>query len=560
MNKKHTIIITALSVAAVLLVLLVSTRLWFRADLSANKSWTISPVSKKLADEIPDQVHITYFISDKLKQLAPFPGEIEDIINEYVSFSHGKISFTGRDPSKENLETRMRELGFPPQEIRTMEKDQASFINVYSGILIEYEDRADTLPFAFRLDTLEYDLTSRILGLIREKEKTIGVIIGDAEKTLEGTGQNAGYQFLQQYLGSAGYKTRAITPEELIPDNLTELFVLGGAQTLDDWMLYQIDRYIQTGGKVYFALNATNVEMSYYGVEARKIEDKGLLAMVRSYGVEVESSLVLDESALAMPLPGSNQGGGIQIIRLQAYPFYVHVLPQYGNPENPITSRFAGADLYWANPLKINAPKDIEAAPLFTSTEFAWLETDGFVIDPQQSFQFIKEKEATTGVKILAAALSGTFPRYWRDKPKPAREGSGEELPDMPPTASPSRIVVVGNANAAFDFSMGNIDFSNPRGASIAQEQPNLDFIVQTATWLGNDDDIITIRNRAPLAGRLDAVIDDEERLAAFVFARILCVFITPLIVLAAGIILASRRKKQSQLQSQSHKEKDNGI
>jgi ABC-type uncharacterized transport system involved in gliding motility auxiliary subunit len=551
-NKKRTIIITILSVAAIVLALLVSTRLWFRADLSANKSWTISPVSKKLADEIPDQVHITYFISDKLKQLSPFPGEIEDIINEYVSFSRGKISFTERDPSKENLEDRMRELGFPAQEIRTMEKDQASFINVYSGILIEYEDRSDTLPFAFRLDTLEYDLTGRILGLIREKEKLIGVIIGDASKTLEGTGQNAGYQFLQQQLTLAGYKTRAITPEEIIPDNITELFVLGGTATLDDWMLYQIDRYIQSGGKVYFALNSTDIEMTYYGVQVQKPEDAGLLSMARLYGVDVQQAIVLDESALPTPLPATAQNG-IQIIRLRAYPFYVHVLPENGNPDNPVTARFAGADLYWANPLVLNPPEGVEAAPLFTSTEYAWLETEDFVVDPQQALQFIKEREATGGKKILAASLSGTFPSYWRDKPKPLREGASEELPDMPEQATPSRIVVVGNANAAFDFSMGNIDFTNPRGASIAAEQPNLDFIVQTADWLSNDDDIITIRNRAPLAGRLDSIIDENERLAAFALARIVCVIIIPLIVLAAGIMLAYHRKKQSQSFSENN-------
>lgn len=555
MNKKQTIVITILSILAILLALLVSTRLWFRSDLSANKSWTISPVSKKLGLEIPDQVRVTYFVSDKLKQLYTFPGEIEDIINEYVSFSRGKISFTERDPSKENLETKMREMGFPAQEIRTMEKDQASFINVYSGILIEYEDRTDTLPFAYRLDTLEYDLTGRILSLIREKEKIIGVIIGDAAKTLEGTNQNAGYQFLQQHLISAGYKTRAITPEEIIPDNLAELFVLGGTDTLDDWTLYQIDRYIQTGGKVYFALNSTNIEMSYYGPQAQKAVDRGLLALAKSYGVDVQSAIVLDESALPMPLPGTAQGG-IQIIRLQAYPFYIHVLPQNGNPENPITSRFAGADLYWANPLVLNAPEGVEALPLFTTTEYAWLETDEFVIDPQQSFQFTKEQGATGGVKILAAALSGTFPSYWRDRPKPLREGSDETLPDMPSRTTPSRIVVVGNANSAFDFSMGNIDFANPRGASIAAEQPNLDFIVQAADWLGNDDDIIAIRSRAPLAGRLDTIIDENERLASFALARLLCVFIVPFIVLAVAIMLAYRRKKQSQ----SFKEGDDAL
>jgi ABC-type uncharacterized transport system involved in gliding motility auxiliary subunit len=120
MNKKQTIIITILSVVALFLALLVSSRLWFRLDLSANKSWTLSNVSRTLGAEIPDEVHITYFVSDKLKTLSNFPADIEDFINEYVSYGGGKISFSERDPAKDNLENKMRELGFPAQQIRTV--------------------------------------------------------------------------------------------------------------------------------------------------------------------------------------------------------------------------------------------------------------------------------------------------------------------------------------------------------------------------------------------------------------------------------------------------------
>ncbi|MDR2864763.1 MAG: GldG family protein [Spirochaetaceae bacterium] len=542
MNKKQTTIITVLSLVIILLILLISVRLWFRVDMSKNKSWTISRVSKNLALEIPDQVRITYFVSDKLKKLYSFPSEIEDLINEYVSYSGGKINFVERDPSKDNLDQKMQELGFPAQQVRATEKDQASFINVYSGILIEYENRSEALPFVFRMDTLEYDLTSRIRALVREKEKTIGLIIGDALKTVDRE-----YRYMERYLSLAGYKIRSIPIDGMIPENLTGLFVIGGTETLDDWMLYQIDRFIQTGGKIYFALNSVDININYE-FSAKEAQDKGILAMLASYGVSVEQTLVLDQSALPIPQP-SSMSGGLQIISLAPYPFYVHILSQNSNPDHPITSRFAGADLYWANPLELNAPENVEAVPLFTTSERAWLETKDFAVDPQQSFLFANEAEQTRGVKILAAALSGKFPSYWKDKPAPVREGSDEDLPAMPEAASEARIVVVGNAGSAFDFSMGNIDFINN---NFAGEQPNLEFLAQTADWLGNDDDIISIRNRAPLTGRLDKIIDPEERFAAYALARIFCTVIMPLAVLIFGIGFAYRRKKQSRANKES--------
>jgi len=543
MNKKNqTVVITVISLLIVLFAFMLSTRLWFRLDLTKNRSWTISKVSKNLKNEIPEQVRITYFVTDKLKKLYSFPAEIEDLIGEYVSFSAGKITFVEHDPAKENLIAKMQELGFPAQEIRVLEKDEASFSNVYTGILIEYENRHDTLPFVFKLDTLEYDITKRILSLVREKEKNLGVIIGDTGKTLERE-----YGYLNETLQGAGYKVRGISLEEIIPDDLTELFVLGGAASLDDWNLYQIDRYIQNGGKVYFALNSTVINTSDYGVSAKPLEDKGLLAMVKSYGAQIKSALVLDKSSLAMPVPQNL--GIIQITNLVPYPFYVHILTENCNGSHPVSSGFNSADLYWPNPVILEEIDSVSAEPLFTTTDEAWLQTRNFDINPQTGSPFAAERKSTTGKKVLAAALSGKFPSYYRDKPKPSRKGSETELPALPEEAAETRIIVIGNAGTPYDFSMGNIDF---RRNSFAQEQTNLNFIVQAADWLGNDDDVISIRSRVAVTGRLDRITDKEKRAGSIFIARTTSMIIAPVIVLAAGILLAQRRRRRGRGEEQN--------
>jgi len=542
-KRTQTVIITIITLLIVLCAFMLSTRLWFRADLTKNKSWTISAVSKNLKNEIPDQVRITYYVTDRLKKLYPFPAEIEDLIEEYVSFSGGKITFTEHDPAKENLLSRMQELGFPSQQIQVLENDQASFSNVYSGILIEYQNRYETLPFVFKLDTLEYDITKRILGLVDQKEKNVGIIIGDTGKTLDRE-----YGYLNETLKGAGYNPRLISLEEVFPDDLSEIFVLGGAATLEDWTLYQLDRFIQNGGKVYFALNSTEVNTSPYGIGAKPIPDKGLLAMVASYGAQVDPSLVLDVSSLAMPVPQSF--GAIQVTSMMPYPFYVHVQAQNGNSENPISSGFNGADLYWPNPITLRPPDSVSAVPLFTTTDDAWLETKtnpqtkSFDIDPQTGGKFDSERAATKGKEILAAALSGKFPSYFKDKPKPFKEGSDVTLPDMPKETAESRIVVVGNAGMPYDFSMGNIDFLSNR---FANEQPNLNFIVQAADWLGGDDDVIAIRSRVAVTGHLDKIADPEKRIGAFIIARTASMAVAPIIVLLIGIVVAHRRKRRGQ-------------
>ncbi|MDR3019434.1 MAG: GldG family protein, partial [Treponema sp.] len=180
MNKKQTTIIAILSVTVFLLALLVSGRFWFRLDFTKNKSNTISKVSRNLRNDIPDPVNITYYLSNRLRTVIPIPGEIEDTLREYAAYSRGKIVLTVRDPVKAGLTMVVEELGLQPRQVQTVEQDQASLVTVYSGIVIEYLDKIEVLPWVISTDTLEYDLTSRIRAMVMDTERWIGVIIGDS--------------------------------------------------------------------------------------------------------------------------------------------------------------------------------------------------------------------------------------------------------------------------------------------------------------------------------------------------------------------------------------------
>jgi ABC-type uncharacterized transport system involved in gliding motility auxiliary subunit len=85
--------------------------------------------------------------------------------------------------------------------------------------------------------------------------------------------------------------------------------------------------------------------------------------------------------------------------------------------------------------------------------------------------------------------------------------------------------------------------FLNVTGA-----QRNLDFLLQAADWLGNDDDIIGIRNRESRDGRLDLIIDPEKRAAAMQSVQFINVILTPLMVVLAGIFIAIRRRAKSRI------------
>jgi gliding-associated putative ABC transporter substrate-binding component GldG len=515
-------------VIALILGLLISRRLWFRLDLTKNKAYTISQVSRNLAGEIPDQVQITYFVSDKLSSIHPMPGEIEDLLREYAAYSRGKIRFTRQDPAKVGMAQAVEQMGIQPRQIQSVEQDEATFSTVYTGIVIEYLDQVEVLPWVFALDTLEYDVSSRIRSMVRESAREVGILVGDADKQW-----TSDYGYLNQVFVQAGYRVRVLSPGEEISDVLPVLFVLGGVEELDPWALYRIDWYIQNGGKALFAVEGVFVDAKG-SLETKVKEDGGLLAMIASYGAVVRPEMVLDRSALTLQYQTASPNGALQF-RIIRYPHWIGVLAENGNVQHPVTSGFGGVDLFWASPLELNPPDSVEGDILFSTTPDGWLMTKDFSANPDAVYLFEMEEPDTRGSKILAAALSGKFPSWFRDKPKPSREGSEEELPELPSETKDSRIVVVGDADMATTL----IQMTQGQGGQ------NLDFMLKTADWLGNDDDIIGIRSRQPQAGRLDRIIDPEERLKAMGFSQILNVALIPLGVVVLGIVRSLKRRKK---------------
>ena len=175
MNNKIKQIILLVLVSALFVVIgLNSTRFFKRLDLTENKSFTISDVSKDIISTIPGNVQITYFLSDKIRNITPVAAEIEDLLYEYSANSRGHVAVTVLDPLKTNTGKKAENLGVQAQQIEVYEKNEQSFAMVYSGITVQYLDQVETIPFIINLETLEYEITYKIRKLVENLNTKIG--------------------------------------------------------------------------------------------------------------------------------------------------------------------------------------------------------------------------------------------------------------------------------------------------------------------------------------------------------------------------------------------------
>ncbi|MDR0601968.1 MAG: GldG family protein, partial [Treponema sp.] len=384
MTRRQTDALTFLALLAFFLALLASGRLGLRFDLTRDRAYTLSPVSRNLYTEIEDEVRITYYVSGRLRAASPVPRTIEDMLAEYAVSSHGRITLAVRDPAGTNLTEHVEAMGIRPRRMEITEKDGLALAAVYTGIVIEYLEKAEVIPVVFSLDSLEYDVTSRIRSLVRDRERSAGIIIGDSSRSRDGD-----YGFAAEAIFRSGFRVLWLEAGGEIPENLSVLLVLGGAGELDEWALYHIDRYVRAGGKALFALEG--VELDRESLEARKVHDQGLLAMIASYGAEVREALVLDRPAL----------------RTLPYPHWIGIQASAGRTDHPVTARFEGADLFWSSPMELAAPEGVEAVPLFTTTPGARIMDGDFVTGFDAPSLYEEYEGEGGGTQIMAAALSG---------------------------------------------------------------------------------------------------------------------------------------------------------
>ncbi len=150
-----------------------------RLDLTQYKEYTLSPTTKELLQTLQEPLLIRGYFSEKTHPLlAPLVPTVRDMLQEYAVASGGTVRLEIIDPAQEpEKEAEANQVyGIRPTPFQVTGRYEASIINSYFDILIQYGDQSAVLTFNdlievkaapdggadVRLKNLEYDLTSNI--------------------------------------------------------------------------------------------------------------------------------------------------------------------------------------------------------------------------------------------------------------------------------------------------------------------------------------------------------------------------------------------------------------
>ncbi len=170
---------------AVILLNVAGITLFFRADLTANKVYSLSDASKEVVSTLSDPLTVKVFFNSNLP--APYNNierYLHDLLEEYAiagnryfNYQFYSVSGDEKESSGENQKLALS-YGIQPVQIQNIEQDEVKFQKAFMGMALIHGDIIETLPTITTTDGLEYLITSavrkmnnKISALLRLEEK-----------------------------------------------------------------------------------------------------------------------------------------------------------------------------------------------------------------------------------------------------------------------------------------------------------------------------------------------------------------------------------------------------
>lgn len=523
--KKKTWSISSVSnllvvIAIIIVINLISLRVFTRADLTENKIYTLSKASRNTVADLADRLTVkAYFTKDLPPPYNANSRYVNDALEDYRAYGKGMFNFEFVDPVDEKgLEEEAQRYRIQPVQVNVLEKDNVQLKKVYMGLVLIFGDKHETIPLIQNVDNFEYEMTSTIKRLVSDKLPKVGFLGGFGTPDLGQDMRNITSELSKRY---QVVPVSTLSGNELIDKSLDVLCIIQPKEKLDDWTRFCIDQYIMSGGKVGWFINKVKADVQSSTASGLQL---GIDDQTRRYGFTIGNNIVTDLQASMINVQ-QNQGF-FTITNMVRYPCFPEV--SKFNNDQPIVKDFRSINLFYPSSIDTLTPMGgkVTISPLFFSSDKTKIQQGRFDINPMTRATM---EEFNGGSKLLGATFSGTFASAFEGKPVPHPTDSTASIPSLQVlTSSPeTRMVVIGDGN----FVQGQY----------AQGGPNQVLFLNTIDWLSQDSDLITIRSREAAIRPLKPNISDSTK-QTVKYANIMG---PPILVLLVGLYRWSAKRNR---------------
>lgn len=486
MKNQRTIVYYLLIVVGVLiLVNIISDKLFVRLDFTEDKRYTLSNATKDILSNLMEPVTVTaYFSEDLPPDIAKTRRDFKELLIEYSSISRGMVVYEFVNPNEnEQNEMEAAQAGVQPVIINMREKDQVKQQKAFLGALIQMGEDSDVIPFMQPGTAMEYALSSSIKKLSVVDKPIIGFLQGHGEPSLAAFQQvyaslSILYNIEQVTLNDSTeqlsqYKTVALVdPKDSVPSS----------------HLAQLDNYLAQGGNLFIAINRVDGDLNN---ATGKTINTGLETWLTGKGLVVENNFVIDANCASV---GVRQQQGFFSFTSQVQFPYIPIITTF--EDHPITKGLEAVIMQFASSISYVGDTNLIFLPLAKTSGKTGTKSSPTRFDISKQWN---ENDFPMSNLTVAALLSGKI------------------IGDIE-----SKMVVIGDGNFPV----------NGEGQNAGRiQEDNVNLMVNSIDWLSDDTGLIELRTKGVTSRPIEQIEDGKK-----VFLKYLNFLLPILLIIMYGI------------------------
>lgn len=541
----------------VLLVSFLSGQQFFRLDLTAEKRYSITDVSKDVVRDLEKPVNITLYLDGDLNaSFLKFQKTISEKIADYNAFSAQLINLAIVDPyeisdvkKREKLFADLVGKGLQPTNIRQNTAQGTVTQLVFPGALIEYGDKQISLNLLKNnqnlhpevnlnnsIESLEYEFTSAFSDLMNAEKHTVGFLTGQGELN-----QYETHDFRQALSGK--YEVKDVLAEQLLERNSVKALIIANpTEPFTENAKFYIDQYLMNGGRIVWLIDPVAVSIDSLSA------GNSTLAFPRSlnlddqlfkYGIRLNANMVQDAECLMILVNTAPAGAPAKFTPAPWYysplltPSENHVISR---SMNRVKSEFVSSVDTVGKLGQLRKTVILSTSPYSLVNE-APLEISLASINNPPDQRLFSQPSQPVGV-----LLEGVFPSVFKNR---MVSSFGVKSSEIKTESEPTKMIVFSDGNLiANQYRMvgGRPEFME-LGYDRTSKQTfgNKAFLLNAVNYLCDDQGLMELRARNFQLRMLDKVRLQEEK-TRWQLLNVLAPLV--LISLFAMIFIVIRRRK----------------
>ena len=522
-NLRHEIRNGAILFAGLLFIGILSRQSFFRLDLTAEKRYSLTEVSKKLVKGLENPITITFYLDGELPAgFRKLQKSVQEKIADYNAYSSQQINLFVVDPyqisdvkQREKLFADLSGKGLQPTDIRQNTEQGTVTRRIFPGAIIEYDDRLVGVNLLKNnaalhaevnlnnsIESLEYEFSSAFSGLMSTEKQTVAFLTGNGELNEYET-----HDFTEAL--AEKYSVAQVSPELLLSKKteIKALIVANPTQKFSEKDKFCIDQYLMGGGRILWVIDPVSVSLDSLSTGNMTLafpQNLNLDDQLFRYGVRLNSDLIQDVECLMIPVNTASSGTPAKFTPAPWYyspllsPSQNHVISRN---MNRVKAEFVSSIDTVGKDDRLRK-KVILATSAYSLVSQAPVEISLNSINNPPARELFRQPSQPVGVLI-----EGTFTSVFKNR---MVESFGVQASGVKTESEPTKMIVFSDGNLmANQYRMnGGVPEFMPLGYDRFSQQTfgNKLFLLNAVNYLCDDNGLMELRSREFKIRLLDKV------------------------------------------------------